>query len=850
MAINYLLVAQTIELEDPGPPRLRGPQNDGAPHSCGSCEPLVTPLTIVLRSLNELEKKHLNLQIKHEQLETELFEKNEEFTRLSTASKNLYREYEILKNQYETETRAMSGALKDATQWYKENKELKRKTMLLMDKDAVDEGVDAGDGESTGDNDIENLNKTIKQLSAEVAELQTEVDQLKQQEFQTTEENVKLSEDLESERRKTEKLESKLDDLQKEHNQLLRVMEMMRKELEEYKQKEEEHRQSLAALKKESDAHKRERNVLAHQSTLILQGLNENENSGDYMMLLQEIEDLKRTLEDDRNKYEEEISALQERLEEQSSFPPDPQVEILEERLRLAESELAAAQKRAEEAEERLRCPPPPPPPPPPPMPPQAPLRRRRSRLLIDGGGTTPAKQLEEEQKLSEEKTSKADLLAAAGSPEKKPAAAVPCANEDIINAIKAGQFTLRKPKKEKEIKDKDTPNAVSELLNILSSLRRAPKKRQSQFIGDVQYSNAAPRGNRLKKLFSQQLKMSRETFKMVQPIIVVSRLFGLFPISFKDCGYFFVLQWSHFYAIYSIIAPGVFAAITLSVVFKHEDQRDANESDNKRVFLTAFDTFCVTMIVVFCVVSNPFKIASIWKMCSLISEVEKVIHIKNNKTYIRKSIISIIGMVVGFLLFYSFDIITWHVSLKKIDTFKSFFESFFCFYVLKFIMLGEILLFCHTVYFLQIRLLALREHFMDVVQDKIVVVTDFKNGEMKISPYVLAAKSNANKANSILEIAKCQKRIYDASEIINSTPGFGIVGDKMLDHVQRVLADYAEDSPLKSALIRFAMQLSQCEIRFNTSGLFSLDRSIFTSFVAAITTYLVVLIQMNSYNN
>lgn len=66
-------------------------------------------LISALRSLNEVEKKYLNLQIKHEHLETELFEKNEEFTRLSTASKNLYKEYETLKNQYETETRAMSG---------------------------------------------------------------------------------------------------------------------------------------------------------------------------------------------------------------------------------------------------------------------------------------------------------------------------------------------------------------------------------------------------------------------------------------------------------------------------------------------------------------------------------------------------------------------------------------------------------------------------------------------------------------------------------------------------------------------------------------------------------------------
>lgn len=63
-----------------------------------------------------------------------------------------------------------------------------------MDKDAVDEGVDAGETDSNAETDIENLNKTIKQLSTEVAELQTEVDSLKQTEFQTTEENIRLSE--------------------------------------------------------------------------------------------------------------------------------------------------------------------------------------------------------------------------------------------------------------------------------------------------------------------------------------------------------------------------------------------------------------------------------------------------------------------------------------------------------------------------------------------------------------------------------------------------------------------------------------------------------------------------------
>lgn len=79
---------------------------------------------------------------------------------------------------------------------------------------------------------------------------------------------------------------------------------------------------------------------------------------------------------------------FQERLEDQET---NPQLEILEERLKLVESELQSAIERAERAEEKLRAPPPPPPPPPPPMmpppagdqPPTVPLRRRRSKVAL-----------------------------------------------------------------------------------------------------------------------------------------------------------------------------------------------------------------------------------------------------------------------------------------------------------------------------------------------------------------------------------------------------------------------------------------------------------------------------------
>ncbi|XP_060528197.1 shootin-1-like isoform X2 [Cylas formicarius] len=430
---------------------------------------LLTEKEKALRSLNDLEKKNLNLQVKHEHLETELFEKNEEFTKLSTASKNLYKEYETLKNQYETETGAMARALKDASQWYKENKELKRKTLFLSDKDAVDEGVDTG--ESAGDADIENLNKTIKHLSTEVAELQTELDSVKQSEFQALENNLKLNEELEATKKENKSLKVELDELKNERDQLLRLSDVLKKEVEKLREIDQQQRESIDSLKKEAEDCRKERNVLAHQSTLLLHGLCDDDEGANNLFLLQEIETLKRTLEEERNKYDEEIAGLQERLEDSET---NSHVEVLEERLKIVEAELQGAIARAEAAEEKAKAvplaPPPPPPPPPPQFtpadqPPVVPLRRRKSRATV--------------QEL-------AQSIGVEDSGQEKKVVAAPGVNDDIINAIKEGKFTLKKAKKESN-KDKEAPKAVSELLNILGSLRRAPKKRQSQYLGDVQ---------------------------------------------------------------------------------------------------------------------------------------------------------------------------------------------------------------------------------------------------------------------------------------------------------------------------------------------------------------------------
>ncbi|KAK9880028.1 hypothetical protein WA026_008545 [Henosepilachna vigintioctopunctata] len=428
---------------------------------------LLTENVKLMRHNEDIQKKYTDLQEKHEQLETELFEKNEEFMKLTTASKNLYREYETLKNQYDIETGAMSSALQDASQWYKQNKELKRRTLLLLDRDAVDEGVDAGD--ATPDADIENLNRTIKNLSNEVATLQTEVECLKQIEFVTTEENIRLSEELEQEKANTQNLIQELNVLRKENEQLVRISEMTKKEIQDLKELEESRKNEFDVLRKEAGDYKRERNVLAHQSTLLMNGISAD-NVENCIALLKEVEELKRTQEEERIKYEEEINALQEKLETQSN---NSQIEVLEEKLKLVECELQTATERAERAEkevDELKKTPIAPPPPPPPLPvlpsepPVVPLRvKRRSRInLVESTEVKPSD-------VDDTMTKKVGT---------------PGVNEDIINAIKEGKFTLKKTKSQCK-RDKDSSKTVSELLNILGSLRRAPKKRQSLIVNE-----------------------------------------------------------------------------------------------------------------------------------------------------------------------------------------------------------------------------------------------------------------------------------------------------------------------------------------------------------------------------
>ncbi|KAK7794159.1 hypothetical protein R5R35_005365 [Gryllus longicercus] len=424
-----------------------------------------------------------------------LQEKTQEFIKLKQASEGLFKEYEKLKNKYDVETTAMHSAMKTASQWYSQNRELKRKSAVLVQKflevspAGVLELADEGDNSNSAnkeDDELEGLRNTVKGLSEEVARLQTELKTARLQEFEAQEQVINLTAQLEEECSARSRAETELRELRAMKENMGHVSKLVAVEMASLREQCVQEREVALRMKSEANAAQKERNVLAHQSALLL-----SEVVGDEKLLriLQEVESLKRQMEEQQQKHAAEMLDIQEKLEQAEN---DAQLEVLQEKLKLSESELECALQRAERAEKQtaqlsgkvnqleeeldhLKCPPPPPPPPLPPPPPPPPIP--------SGGISMPRKastiSLDSITKPTEEKTTGNPVLDMAnmlGIPRKMSTAPQSGAIDDIINQIKGGRFTLRTPEKQQSRKEEETPAAVQEMLNVLGTLKRRQK--------------------------------------------------------------------------------------------------------------------------------------------------------------------------------------------------------------------------------------------------------------------------------------------------------------------------------------------------------------------------------------
>ncbi|KAJ0170677.1 hypothetical protein K1T71_013449 [Dendrolimus kikuchii] len=306
------------------------------------------------REYDELLRRYNILAEERNHLDAELHERERELDRLNTASQKLFKEYQQLKNQHEVDAGVMQKVMQQAGEWYKQNKQLKRRSTALLQAlptkaveidltDSIDTASDI-----SGNEEVEFLKQTVSELSKQIASLQTDLNTAKLQEFEAHEANVALAQELEQEKEKCAAQEKELFEVRSQVERHNRVSKLLMDEVTALKENADKDREMAETYKTEARAAKKRVKMLTHQSTLLMA---EVEGEERLLLILNEVDSLKDALEEQAARHRDQLEELQLKLAEKHE---DTDILLWEEKIRLAEEDAHRALERAERAERKL----------------------------------------------------------------------------------------------------------------------------------------------------------------------------------------------------------------------------------------------------------------------------------------------------------------------------------------------------------------------------------------------------------------------------------------------------------------------------------------------------------------
>ncbi|CAG9862418.1 unnamed protein product [Phyllotreta striolata] len=225
-----------------------------------------------------------------------------------------------------------------------------------------------------------------------------------------------------------------------------------------------------------------------------------------------------------------------------------------------------------------------------------------------------------------------------------------------------------------------------------------------------------------------EDLYVSTPTFEAIQPLLITSRLFGLFPISYKKNGTNYRLKWSLVYAVYSYslcVGLALWTMIGMSLDLKNDPEHSLRMTDEKTRFVTGGDVSIVVIIVIFATATLHLKIKKFWKLMITLNQADSIIPLRNSKRYRDASILFIAVVVVTLSLILTFDISSWFVKLharglNPLD----YLQYYFAFYLNYSIMIMMEVFYWHVIYLIKIRI-SLLNGDLRKVKEKI----NFKEG-------------------------------------------------------------------------------------------------------------------------
>ncbi|CAB3232549.1 unnamed protein product [Arctia plantaginis] len=310
------------------------------------------------REYDDLQRRYNILSEERNHLDSELRERERELRKLRDVSEKLFKEYQQLKNQHEVDAGVMHKVMQQAGEWYKQNKQLKRRSTALMlalptkamEIDLTDSMDTASD--TSSNEEVEFLKQTVADLSQQIASLQTELNQAKLHEFEAHEANVAIGQELEAEKEKSAGQEKELQELRVQLERHNRVSKLLMEEVTALKDNADKDREMAETYKTEARAAKKRVVLLTHQSAL-LAGELLGDTSPDQRLdrLLHHVDLLKGALEDQALRHRDQLHDLQLKLAEKHE---DTDILLWEEKIKLAEEDAQKALERAEKAERRV----------------------------------------------------------------------------------------------------------------------------------------------------------------------------------------------------------------------------------------------------------------------------------------------------------------------------------------------------------------------------------------------------------------------------------------------------------------------------------------------------------------
>ncbi|XP_045468280.1 uncharacterized protein LOC123676443 isoform X2 [Harmonia axyridis] len=220
---------------------------------------------------------------------------------------------------------------------------------------------------------------------------------------------------------------------------------------------------------------------------------------------------------------------------------------------------------------------------------------------------------------------------------------------------------------------------------------------------------------NRWKVVISEQM------FHYVQPIVVISRVVGLSPVKYQKIGQHYILSISYLYVAYSYLFGIILAVSAITGLvrdLKATPEYSLRIKDTKGSYVVCCDLGLMILIVILGIFISPFKIDKFFLILDSLNEVHLRLPASDKKNQRRSSfVISLVSYFI-FISVLTYDFIGWVIQTRGKPSSINLWHNIPV-YILYVVSWTQEICYWHMTYFVKLCVMAFNEDLSLYVQVK-----------------------------------------------------------------------------------------------------------------------------------